>query len=157
MGIANAFKKALTVSPDPPARERQASPPSVILEEDPRPDLKEDSNLWRVFLTEARKVGEACFEVHHGARCLGLRLIEQDDGTVKFRPLYDEQRGFRSEIEYVQMRDKYLKPHGEHVKEILYKIEAWLETARMEAEKECREELQQPNVKQMTLRDLKRA
>lgn len=48
----------------------------IKIEEDPRPDLAEDSVLWRILLTVARQYqGGKLFGLMHGLRCGGSRLV----------------------------------------------------------------------------------
>ena len=49
---------------------------------DPRPDLAEDSYFWAKFLTLAVRESRYLFEVLHGFRCCGTRLVKAASGQL---------------------------------------------------------------------------
>lgn len=99
--------------------------------EDPRPDLADDHHLWQRFLKLACNLPDEknAFElvgVLNGIRCGGTLLVKGQSGYI-LRPLIDPKRGWSSQQEYEEMRDKYLKPHQKHIKVLLQvlKREYW--------------------------------
>lgn len=70
---------------------------------DPRPDLVEDSALWKAVLVAARG-DRALFGLLHGLRCGGARLRRRPNGRLKldYRPLlsvWDERALLRDWLE----------------------------------------------------------
>lgn len=54
---------------------------------DPRPDLKQDANLWRAVLRTAHKLDRKVYGVLHGIRCLGGRLVTSES-HLELKPRY---------------------------------------------------------------------
>lgn len=80
--------------------------------EDPRPDLPEDSNDWRVLLSIAfafdGEQAEGCFAALLGARCIGMRFV---GGKLDPRP--------ESEADWPALRRDFLLPHSAHIAALL--------------------------------------
>lgn len=92
--------------------------------EDPRPDLSEDHHLWKRFLKLAANMPDEkeAYEltgVLNGMRCGGTLLVQGKNGGYVLRPLIDPERGWASQEDYEELRDKFLKPHFEKVKVVL--------------------------------------
>jgi hypothetical protein len=83
---------------------------------DPRPDLTVDSTLWTTFLTLAAQESRYLFEVLHGFRCCGTRLVKATSGQLAgmyvLRPDIDPTGAdaWTSQEEYETWKTKYLKP-----------------------------------------------
>ena len=79
--------------------------------EDPRPELKYDSNAWARLLTMVEQDGDrTLLGILDGFRCLGLRLHRGREGYV-LRPEYDPKTsGWASEARYMADRDRWLVP-----------------------------------------------
>ena len=83
---------------------------------DPRPDLAEDSYFWIKFLTLAARESRYLFEVLHGFRCCGTRLVKAESGKLAgmyvLRPDVDPtgDRAWMSIEEYETDKQKYLRP-----------------------------------------------
>ncbi len=80
---------------------------------DPRQDLVEDTCLWTILLTEARKKSITLAGVLHGLRCGGTRIESGAKGLVI--------RGGDWE-DYGTYRDKYLMPYKDDVKKLLERL-----------------------------------
>lgn len=83
---------------------------------DPRPDLTVDSTFWETFLTLAVRESRHLFEVLHGFRCCGTRLVKATSGPLAgmyvLRPDIDPTGAdaWTSQDEYEKWKTKYLKP-----------------------------------------------
>ena len=86
---------------------------------DPRPDMESDSALWE-------KLFKIAFDLHgnnwlvgimHGIRCGGTRLYI-DSGRYVLRPEIGDHC-WKSKAEYERIRDSWLKPNRQEVKEVL--------------------------------------
>ena len=91
--------------------------------EDPRPDLREDHHLWKRFLKLAanmpeEKEADELTSVLNGMRCGGTLLVQGKTGYV-LRPLIDPEKGWLTQVDYEELRVKFLKPHFERVKGVL--------------------------------------
>lgn len=97
---------------------------------DPRAESSpDDSDLWGLLLCWAYgeellayKRGEPCahslYGALHGLRC-GLARLQASGNNVRLL------RGDWTEVEYAQLREKYLLPHAQHLQELLKKLAAW--------------------------------
>ena len=117
MSLAQQIKK----SGHPKQGLKKYTPPP--LHEDPRPDLEGDHYLWERFLKLAcnlpdEKEAFELVKVLNGMRCAGTRMVKGRASYI-LRPLIDEQKGWGSQEEYEEMRDKYLKPYSDKVKVLL--------------------------------------
>lgn len=76
------------------------------MENDPRPDLIEDSELWTTVLriADSNLVG-----VLNAMRCGGTRLVKKK-GKYKLEPIIDPKIGWGSEEEYHRVCNKWLLP-----------------------------------------------
>jgi hypothetical protein len=96
---------------------------------DPRPDLKEDSNLWDILLKIiAVKFGNCEFYwTMQGFRCMGLRILLSSEETYILRPEIDQTGhiGFFPD-EYEPLRDKHLRPYIEKIEEVLPLLKRWV-------------------------------
>lgn len=99
-------------------------PDCEIYWHDPRPDLKEDHELWIRVLTEAYWYCqgdprlEQLYSTLHGLRCGGARVQRMPAGNLKLLP------GEWKEDEWKQITAKYLGPYKEEVKAILMLAQA---------------------------------
>lgn len=53
----------------------------------PRSDLKEDHDYWKLVLKEADKLDHKLYCILHGYRCVGTRL-KKNEGILKQRGLF---------------------------------------------------------------------
>jgi hypothetical protein len=83
---------------------------------DPRPDLVEDTNQWSRLLPVAYGLDgtdpNGVFGALHGLRCLGARLVVIG-GQARLL------RGEIPEIEYLQIRDRWLRPLHDKLQRLL--------------------------------------
>lgn len=55
--------------------------------QDPRPDLQEDSSLWRILLEVAHKANGNLYGALHGLRCIGTRLERNKQWGLALKPI----------------------------------------------------------------------
>jgi hypothetical protein len=90
---------------------------------DPRPDLKNDSEGWTIFLTIAEKINLELAGTLHGMRCCGLRLIREAQ-SYSLRPEFNpETSKWNNQAEYMADRDKWLAPFGREIIGLLNQLE----------------------------------
>ena len=89
---------------------------------DPRPDLEADSELWQELLAgcyEAENKSGYLTGILHGFRCGGCRLEYSDSkGSYTIRPEVGGHN-WKSEQEYNDLRDSWLKPHADRIRQAL--------------------------------------
>jgi len=89
------------------------------LRHDPRPELEEDTELWRALLEKADDLDGndplGLFGALHGLRCLGASLTRVDGRVVL-------GHGRMSEAEYLEERNTWLLPHRENLVKMLGEI-----------------------------------
>lgn len=99
--------------------------PEEVLERakiaDPRPDLEEDSALWKELLNLAQGQNPMLAGVLHGFRCQGTRIRQGKNGYV-LRPDIDPVFAWPSQKEYEKERDRWLKPHAEEIANLLRRL-----------------------------------
>lgn len=99
--------------------------PEEVLERakiaDPRPDLEEDSALWKALLNLAQGENPMLAGVLHGFRCQGTRIRQGRSGYV-LRPDIDPVFAWPSQKEYEKERDRWLKPHAEEIANLLRRL-----------------------------------
>lgn len=92
---------------------------------DPRPDIDDDSELWVTLLVEADKQEPKLWGALLGFRCIGARLlpVEGSDAYV-LRPHIDPSGdcGFRSQEEYRDEAERWLRPHAAQFKLLLANV-----------------------------------
>lgn len=88
--------------------------------QDPRPDLKYDSEEWSNLLKLSGKVlPDEITGILHGFRCAGLRLHKGRRGYV-LRPDYDPKTSeWVTKAEYERDRDKWLMPWADSIVRVL--------------------------------------
>lgn len=74
--------------------------------ETPRPDLKEDYDLWRTLFQETDYNSKA-YTILHGFRCGGAKLM-WDDERLRMKPRTGENALWDSKEEYKEDRDRWL-------------------------------------------------
>ena len=89
--------------------------------QDPRPDLAEDSELWKVLLNMAQEQNPMLAGVLHGFRCLGTRIRQAKNGYI-LRPEIDPVFAWPSQEEYEKERDRWLKPHTKEIAALLKRL-----------------------------------
>ena len=93
-----------------------------LLEDDPRPDLSDDTNYWRAVLTEAKKIDNQLHGNLHGFRCAGAKL-ELDDGQLQLIPdIGQDNWVWPDKQSYLRDRRKFLMPFKAEIKDIFEKV-----------------------------------
>jgi len=89
---------------------------------DPRPDLKQDHQYWKLLLKEAEKRNLTIYNSLHGFRCIGATL-QIKDNKIK---LISKTNYWNSAKEWNNYRNEFLLPYKEeisalfnHIKELL--------------------------------------
>lgn len=92
----------------------------IYLITDPRPDLKEDHQLWEDLLLRATLHSEELAGHLHGLRGGGTR-IRKAKGWYVLRPDIDPtgRVAWERKEDYEELRDKYLKPHLDVIVQLL--------------------------------------
>lgn len=122
MSMAEAARRAKT------SNNSAAASTNIIINEDliadPRPDLKEDSELWTAILKNAARSNLELYGILHGFRCMGTRLKHNSKGNVVLRPDIDPTgaRAWASQQEYDQAKNRYLVPHHAEITELLSEL-----------------------------------
>lgn len=94
--------------------------------QDPRPDIDDDSELWVTLPVEADKLEPKLWGALLGFRCIGARLLPVE-GTEAYalRPYIDPSGdcGFRSQEEYRDEAERWLRPHEAQLKFLLANVQ----------------------------------
>lgn len=85
---------------------------------DPRPDLTEDAEHWRVVLVRAAKRSDDLLGLLRGFRAYGAKLTTIDDG-YKLVARYAPNGGWANLAEWLTDRENYLIPQQKALTEIL--------------------------------------
>ena len=93
-----------------------------IYKYDPRPDLIEDSQLWKKILKIAEITDEKAYHILHGFRCGGAKL-EIKNGKVNMKPRIGEDHLWQSQEEYNKDRKEWLMPLRESIGEIFNTVD----------------------------------
>lgn len=110
------FQETIFGEPEPIEPE-----PIEIEEEDPRPDLTEDSELWTRLLKLAARENSDLAAILHAFRCLGTRIRQGRSGYV-LRPDVAPIWAWPSREEYEKERDRWLKPHRREITSLLKRL-----------------------------------
>ena len=94
----------------------------LIYKYDPRPDLKEDSQLWEKILKIAEGIDEKTYHILHGFRCGGAKLEIKND-KVNMKPRIGKNHLWQSQEEYNKDRKQWLMPLRESISEIFGAID----------------------------------
>ena len=89
---------------------------------DPRPDLKEDSQLWEKILKIAEGIDEKAYHILHGFRCGGAKL-EIKNGKINMKPRIGKNHLWQSQMEYNKDRKEWLMPLRESIGEIFNTVD----------------------------------
>ena len=89
---------------------------------DPRPDLTEDSQLWKKILKIAEITDEKAYHILHGFRCGGAKL-EIKNNKVNMKPRIGEDYLWQSQEEYNKDRKEWLMPLRESIGEIFNTVD----------------------------------
>ena len=83
---------------------------------DPRPDIKEDSNIWIVLLIMAYLENQAAYGALHGIRCLGskLSLGNREEGLIFHFPAVKPPEK--------ALIKQYAQEHREYIKSLFKRI-----------------------------------
>ena len=87
---------------------------------DPRQDLWEDSNYWKVVLKEAEKVNKWVYGVLHGFRCGGAKLT-YDNGKIKMRPRLGSRHAWKTKQNYLEDKKEFLVEHKQDIIKVFKK------------------------------------
>lgn len=101
--------------------------------ETPRPDLKEDYDLWKVLFQEADYKSKA-YTILHGFRCAGAKLVwDEEREMLLMKPRFGnggpgEGAMWESQEEYQKDRKQWL--FGEHQEDIMQAIKTTQKKAK---------------------------
>lgn len=96
--------------------------------QDPRPDLQEDSSLWRMLLAIAHEANENLYGALHGLRCIGTRLERSKQWGLVLKPILPgpgiggNVTDWASMEDYRAVAQEYLRPHHDLLLGLLKKI-----------------------------------
>lgn len=90
--------------------------------QDPRPDLIEDSKLWKRLLNMAKDKNRLLAITLHGFRCCGLRIQKDSIGYV-LRPEFNTNSQWQNQAEYEEYRNKWLMRYRQEIIGLLDKLE----------------------------------
>ncbi len=92
---------------------------------DPRmEDLAEDTLLWQELLADAAELSDRYHDVLRGIRTKGTVLKQNSKGAFIIRPVIDPsgRRGWKSENEYKEWRDRWVKKYIPNILEALDRL-----------------------------------
>ena len=96
----------------------------------PRPDLKEDEYIWNMVLKTAIKLDNETYNVLHGFRCGGAKLI-YDANNPKFKlqmkPRYGRDNYWSSKEEWAVYKKHWLMPHLDNITKIFSLVSKYLD------------------------------
>jgi len=87
---------------------------------DPRPDIKEDHQLWQLLLREAEQVDKQLYSNLHGFRCVGAKLNINDDEMK----LISNTDFFNSNDNWQEYRKEFLFPFKNEITALFDEITA---------------------------------
>lgn len=87
---------------------------------DPRQDLWEDSNYWKIVLKEAEKVSQEVYGVLHGFRCGGAKLTYKED-KIKMRPRLGSRHSWETKQDYLKDKKEFLIEHKQDIIKVFNK------------------------------------
>ncbi len=97
----------------------------ILLGDDPRPDLGEDSALWVRLMSLAYVADPELAGSLHGMRCCGTRLQRTPCGIVMQPDIDPSGRdGWPSIDAYRKARERWLIPHADTVRALLRRLAA---------------------------------
>ena len=101
---------------------------------DPRQDLKEDSDLWKLFLKTAYNEDTKVYEIMHGYRCLGTRLkVEDGNVLIDQKRTIKESDAFKNKKAWQRGLSKHIKPIKDDLKAVLKKVNEKYEPQKSKA------------------------
>jgi hypothetical protein len=98
---------------------------------DPRPDLPEDSELWKRVLVEADATDLDVYSVLHGFRCAGAQIVQAGRG-IQLRPRIDPTGNlsvWRTSEDYRSDREAWLVPLREQLTIVFRNAAEWITAA----------------------------
>src|SRR6056297_2372744 len=110
--IKNTYEKDLTTE-EYLQKEREKA------KYDPRPDLKEDADLWQLVLNKAKKIDEQLYGNLHGLRIAECELILVEN-SLKLVPdrAISKTGEWQNKADWQQDRKKYLMPFKKEISNI---------------------------------------
>jgi hypothetical protein len=87
---------------------------------DPRQDLWEDSNYWKIVLKEAEKISQEVYGFLHGFRCGGAKL-NFSDGKIKMRPRLGSRHAWETKQKYEKDKKEFLVEHKQDIIKVFKK------------------------------------
>ncbi|MCF8002008.1 MAG: hypothetical protein K9K76_09150 [Halanaerobiales bacterium] len=91
---------------------------------DPRPDIKEDHNLWQLVLKKAEKTSKQLYGNLHGFRIAECRLVLAENGLNLVPDGAINKIGeWKNKTEWQQDRQKYLIPFKKEIRNIFKEVE----------------------------------
>ena len=90
---------------------------------DPRPDLKGDTDQWKLLLTMADMRDPMMAGALHGFRCAGCRLTKMRQGWRMESDLDPATCSWETQDAFKTDRDEWLLPYREEIVAMLQEIE----------------------------------
>ena len=96
--------------------------------QDPRPELQEDSSLWRILLEVSHEANPNLYGALHGLRCIGTRLERSKQWGLVLKPILpgigigENITGWKDKEDYRAVAQEYLRPHHDLLLGLLKKI-----------------------------------
>lgn len=91
---------------------------------DPRRDLVKDSKLWYILLNIAERKDENLYNILHGLRCIGARLLYKNQKLQMVQGKEIENSSWE------QYRVDWLFPYAKNVKEIFSDAERYIQKSK---------------------------
>ena len=92
---------------------------------DPRRDLVKDSKLWYILLNIAERKDDTLYNLFHGLRCVGARLVYQK-GSLSLK----QGKDIKNNSDWEKYRVDWLYPHAKKVKEIFGDVERYIKNKK---------------------------
>lgn len=86
--------------------------------------------MWKKVLRTAEKVNKEVYNILHGFRCCGVKLVLKDDNTIKMKPLLNKKSNWKSMKDYKIKKKNWLMPYAEDIKKIFKLIEKYIDKKR---------------------------
>jgi hypothetical protein len=98
---------------------------------DPRPDLVEDSELWKRVLVEADATDLEVYSILHGFRCAGAQIVRSGHG-IQLRPRIDPSGStsvWTTSEDYRADRERWLVPLRDQLTTVFRNAAQWITAA----------------------------
>jgi hypothetical protein len=97
---------------------------------DPRPDLLEDHTLWLMTLKTAINIDNETYNVLHGFRCGGAKLVynpNDQNFKLKMEPRLGDNTIWTTQREWEQYKSEWLMPLLSNIQQIFNTVSKYLE------------------------------